>query len=100
MEFNLEITEAAKFDIIDAVYYYQNISESLAERFYSEVIDSLEVIKKHPTYFSYYSETFRRLLLKHFPYLVIYKIYDHIIIITGVVFAKQNPDKIKQRSTD
>ena len=55
MEFNLEITEAAKFDIIDAVYYYQNISESLAERFYSEVIDSLEAIKKHPAYFSYYN---------------------------------------------
>ena len=100
MEFNLEITEAAKSDIIDAVYYYQNISESLAERFYAEVIDSLEAIKKHPAYFSYYNEPFRRLLLKHFPYLVIYKIYNDIIIITGVVFAKQNPDKIKQRSKD
>jgi hypothetical protein len=100
MEFSIEITEAAKFDILDGVYYYQNISKSLADRFYFEVVTSLNAIQKNPTYFSYYNKPFRRLLLKHFPYLVIYKIYDDIVIITGVLFAKQNPVKLKQRSKD
>lgn len=98
MEFKLEITEAAKLDIVDGVYYYQKISESLAERFYFEITHSLQAIKKNPTYFSYYNEPFRKLVLKHFPYLIIYKVYTDTVIVTGIVFAKQNPGKIKQRS--
>ncbi len=98
MEFKLEITDAAKLDIVDGVYYYQKKSEPLAERFYFELTYSMEAIKKNPTYFSYYNEPFRRLVLKHFPYLIIYKIYNDVVIISGVVFAKQNPDKIRQRS--
>ena len=100
MELNLEITEAAKLDIIEAIYYYQKISGSLAERFYFDLANSMETIKKNPTYFSYYEVPFRKLLLKHFSYLIIYKIYNQVVNITGIVFAKQNPDKIKQRSKE
>lgn len=98
MKFSLEIAEAAKFDILQAVLYYQQISEQLGNRFYSELMNSLESIKKNPAYFSYYIPPFRKLLLNHFPYLIIYKIYSEVIIITGVLFAKQYPDKIEERS--
>ncbi len=98
MKLSLEITIAAKQDIIEGVYYYQKISEELAERFYNEIFQSLEEIKKNPAYFTYYQKPFRRLVLKHFPYLIIFKIYGEVVIITGVVFAKQNPDTINQRS--
>ena len=98
MEFSLEMTDAAKRDILEAVLYYQKISELLGERFYLELMNSLEAIEENPTYFSYYNPPFRRFLLNHFPYLIIYKIYKQVVIITGVVFAKQNPEKIKQRS--
>ena len=98
MKFSVEITEDAKQDILDAVLYYQKISRLLGERFYLELMNSLAVIEENPTYFSYYNSRFRRLLLNHFPYLIIYKIYKQVVIITGVVFAKQNPERIKQRS--
>ena len=100
MGFRVEITTAVRQDILDGINYYQAISEKLSEAFCKDIFLSLDAIENNPTFFSYYHEPFRRVLLKKFPYLIIYKIYGDIVIITGVFFAKQNPEIIKSRSKD
>lgn len=91
MAFRLEITAAARHYILDGINYYKAISEKLSEAFCKDIFQSLDAIENNPTFFSYYHEPFRRVSLKKFPYLIVYKIYRDVVVITGVSSAKQNP---------
>ena|SRR5258708_16199438 len=98
MAFKVEITEATKQDINEAVSYYTGKSEGLGEKFYKQFKEAIKKIQTNPLYYSYYKKPFRRILLKDFPYLVIYKIYDNIIVVTGVLFGMIDPEKITDRT--
>jgi len=97
MVFKIEISEAAKNDIDKAVIYYNSESTSLSNRFYRQLMEALKKIKSNPNYYSYYKIPYRRLLLKDFPYLILYKVYNNTVIVIGVFFEMINPEKITDR---
>ena len=100
MAFKIEITEPAKQDIEKAISYYNDKTNGLAERFYKQFEEAIKKIKLHPHYYSYYKKPFRRILFKDFPYLVIYKIYENVIVVTGVLPEMIYPKKITDRADD
>ena len=63
-------------DFDDAIAYYEAAGGShLADRFEAGLHASLSAIKAAPTRFPFYnrSKVFRRMRLKDFPYIVIYR---------------------------
>ena len=51
MGFRVEITTAARQDILDGINYYQAISEKLCEAFCKDIFLSLDAIENNPTFF-------------------------------------------------
>lgn len=92
MDFNVLISKKATREIEESITYYQEINKTLANRFYTEVIENIEVIKKNPFLFPIKFDTFRETSLKIFPFVIVYEIIDNLIIIVAVFHTSRNPD--------
>ena len=95
MTFRLIILKAAAEDALEAYQYYQGLQEGLGDRFLSEVLERYNDISKHPQYYGFINEQhiIRDVMLKSFPYLVVYEIKDDSVIIYSVHCTYKDPDK-------
>ena len=91
------ITETAKQDVIEIVVWYDYKQLGLGDRFYKELLIEFERIKRTPTIFRFYKKDFRRVVIKHFPYLIIFKLTEKKIIIYAVVYGGRNPELINKK---
>lgn len=93
MVYKIEILAPVFSDVNDFILYFKKISEGLAERFYSEYLSLLELLEKNPTYYTFISESLRRIPFTNFPYSVVYKIDEGFVVtIISVVSQRRNPD--------
>ncbi|AWH86843.1 hypothetical protein HYN59_17780 [Flavobacterium album] len=93
MAFKVIFSPAALTDIFDAMEWYEEQQENLGNRFYEDVISTLEYTVTHPHSFSKKKDNFRELALPTFPYVIIYEIFDDIVTIAAVFHTSQNPRK-------
>jgi len=97
MAFKLTLTTQAQLDIWEVISYYESRQNGLGERFNIEVNKMIFEITKKPTSYSFYKKDFRRALLKHFPYLIIFKFTEKEIIIYSIVFGGRSPALINSK---
>lgn len=84
MAYSLHLFAKAEADCNEAVEGYKGQSADAAVRFLQEVSEVLEALETHPHYYSYYIQPYRRVLLKSFPYRIVYKINGDKVLIYGV----------------
>jgi len=96
MAYKLEIKDEAEQDIIDGFNFYAGKGNNLGERFINEVEDVFDYLENYPEHFQVVYNTHRQRLLKSFPYVVIYKIIDNVVIVFSVFPAKSDPAKKPQ----
>jgi hypothetical protein len=94
----IKILASASDDLINGYNFYEMQSNGLGSYFknslYSD-IDSLMVMAGiHQKHFNYY-----RLLSKHFPFAVYYKINNDIASIYAVLDCRQSPLSIREELT-
>jgi len=90
------ITKGVAFQDIEAAYnYYEDKSIGLGDRFMDQLNLVYKSISLYPTNFGYIDsrKVLRDILLKIFPYAVIYKIENDIVVIVAVFNCYQNPMK-------
>jgi plasmid stabilization system protein ParE len=90
----LEFYPAVRQDFIQARDYYQTEGGShLADRFEREFQACLSAIRAAPSRFPFYlgSEIFRRIRLRHFPYLIIYREKADAVRVTVLKHEKRDP---------
>lgn len=73
--------------------YYRSINEDLAIRFYHEADAALLRIEENPQSFQIQTKNYRQILLKNFPYQIIYELTDTEIIVYILFPARSNPEK-------
>jgi hypothetical protein len=76
--------------------------EHLDRRFLNAVREGLESLEKHPHRFAKLETTsdrssFRRLLLKGFPYLIVYEVFDDQVFVYAVAHASRRPNYWRTR---
>lgn len=71
--------------------WYEEQSHGLGERFLQELEECYMSIETHPTAFSRVYKSYRKAVLKKFPYLVLYTISNSEIIVFAVFHGKRNP---------
>ena len=95
MLYNLEIRHNAILDTQNAVDYYDAISVNLGNRFEEELLAAYKKITTNPQFYKYMSKnrerTYRCINLKHFPYIVIYKIDGSTVVAISVFNTSRNP---------
>ncbi|MGH7943906.1 MAG: type II toxin-antitoxin system RelE/ParE family toxin [Opitutaceae bacterium] len=90
----MEFHPAVPNDFNAALDYYEAEGGThLADRFEDELRGCLEAIKAGPTRFSFYqgSDLFRRIRLKGFPYLIVYRENAAIVRVTVLKHERRHP---------
>jgi len=92
--FRLEIRQSAQLMVEEAYWWYEQQLPGLGERFVNETYASFEKLKQTPFYYSISNENYRQLLLKHFPYKIIFEIFEDHVIVFAVYHTSQHQDKL------
>lgn len=90
----LEFHPAVQQDFNAAIDYYAAAGGwHLADRFEAELRDCLAAIKSGPRQFAFYhgSAAFRRIRLRHFPYIVVYREKLTVVRVTILKHEKRHP---------
>lgn len=93
MTYTLVITPEAEDNIVDACNYYNSVQEGLSERFLSELLNIYISLTENPQYFSYISpkSSLRDIIIKDFPYVVIFDIKDHFVTVYTIFHTSRKP---------
>lgn len=93
----LKLHPLAENDLKIALNYYFEISPKLEKRFLSHIDKQFNNILNSSSLYQYETETSQKVVMKKFPYIIIYEQYEDIIMILAIFHTKQNPKKLTQR---
>ena len=87
----------AEEELLYAVDYYEECSPGLGTDFSFEVYAAVKQIIAHPEAWMVLDGDIRRILLKRFPYGLLYSLIDDEIYILAVMHLRRDPDYWRQR---
>ena len=95
MTYHLITLKAAAEDAAEAYEHYEKIQPGLGGRFLAEVLDRYKEISKHPQYYGFIDDQYmiRDVMLRSFPYQIVYEIEGDKVIIYSVHCSHRHPDK-------
>ena len=79
-----------KINLREAYEWYERKKEGLGDDFLEAIQKSLDSISKNPTHYSFTDETKRRIIVRKFPYKIIYQIFGNEIYVSAIFHFKQN----------
>lgn len=94
---NLRFHNAARREIREATVWYAESSRSAGHRFRAEVRAALASASSYPLRYPAYLHGTRRVLLKSFPYLVVFLDWQDAIFVVAVAHGKREPGYWKNR---
>ena len=97
MGFEVYLFGKAESDYEEALNWYKTQSTDAADRFLQELADALEALTNHPTYYSYSNEPYRRVLLKSFPYRIVYKSVDNTVLVYALSDTRRSDTELNKR---
>ncbi len=93
MKYITDVKQTAEIGILEAYDYYETKQIGLGEQFLDCWEEHLAIIKKNPFLFQEKYKTFRLVLIKPYPYHIVYEIEDNTIIVYKVIYAGRSDRK-------
>ncbi|MBK6835151.1 MAG: type II toxin-antitoxin system RelE/ParE family toxin [Bacteroidetes bacterium] len=93
MKYKLIVEDTADFEVSKAYAYYEDLQTNLGERFLNRWEEQIKLIEKNPLLYSIKYKQFRQVLLRPFPYHIIYEIEGNLVVVYRVVYAGKHPRK-------
>ncbi|MDA0809840.1 MAG: type II toxin-antitoxin system RelE/ParE family toxin [Planctomycetota bacterium] len=97
MSIELVVTEEAERDIAEAVAWYEERRSGLGEDFLTSLDASLQGLLRMPEMHPVAYKTFRRALIRRFPYAIFYEFESLQVMIYSVFHTARDPQKWRQR---
>ena len=93
----LRILSVAQKEAVEAAFWYDDQLQGLGDDFVAEYEAALEAIEKNPVQFSRLetartARNIRRLVLRRFPYAVIYENLDDEVVVLAVGHTSRAPN--------
>ena len=88
---NTRFLTPASVELTDAVDYYEDQRPGLGYEFLSEVEAAIDKIMQFPDAWTPLTKRIRRILLKRFPFGLLYNVQDDTVIIVAVMDLRRNP---------
>jgi toxin ParE1/3/4 len=82
-----------------ALSYHKDISQDLAERFFSSIEATISLIREQPGAMPLVSNTIRRAIVKGFPYSIFFSEYTDSIYILAIAHQRRSPYYWKKRTS-
>lgn len=98
MAYRLTFSELSQQQIASALDYYNEVSVSLADEFEEDLAITHNRLKQHPHHYFNLNKQFRRINLSHFPYQIIYRIFENNdeVFIAALFHQHTNPKRIER----
>jgi plasmid stabilization system protein ParE len=93
MRYSVEVKEIARNNVTEAFSYYETLQQDLGERFLSRFENLVSELQDNPNLFQKKYNEFRQVLIKPFPYHIIYEIEKNKIVIYRVMYAGRHSAK-------
>lgn len=97
MAVDLIIAPEAERDLAESYAWYEGQRAGLGEEFLTCVDACIEGIRRHPAMWTVLHESYRRALVRRFPYVVFYEHADDAVIVYGIFHTSRDPNKWRQR---
>ena len=91
------IRPLAKQDIREARKWYRRISALLAEDFLAAVDDAIRLVQERPFAFPIMHRSFRRILLRRFPYALFFHPEADRIVVVAILHQARDPNILAGR---
>jgi plasmid stabilization system protein ParE len=93
--YSLVLLDEAKQEWLDSAFYYEFKQKGLGERFSKAVEDHLVLISKAPKHYKKTRKEYREAVIKHFPFLIIFRIEEakNQIVVISVFHSKRHPKR-------
>ncbi len=98
MIYQLIISPEAELDIQNGFEWYEQRSSGLGSEFVRAIDNSLALIGRNPLVYPIVYRQVRRVLIRRFPYGVIYLLEDDVISIIACFHVKRNPKQWQDRN--
>ena len=87
----------AREEFLQAVEFYEGQSSGLGAEFLIEVEEKVESLKGAPNQGAPYIDEVRRILLRRFPYNIVYLIEPDALVILAIAHQRRKPGYWKNR---
>ena len=94
----LRVRKIARAEIAAAFEWYLERSPAAAQRFLDAVDDAMTRIEEAPERQPVIRGRLRRVLVRHFPYAVYYKVFPSTVSVVGVIHGHRHPDTWLRRA--
>jgi len=98
MNYQLLISPEAEFDIQDAFEWYEQSSTGLGSEFVRAVDGCFALIGRNPLAYVKVYQQVRRILIRRFPYAVMYVVEEDVITIIACFHVKRDPKQWQKRN--
>jgi plasmid stabilization system protein ParE len=96
----LRIHDDARAEYIESYVWYHERGSHIAEAFEREVEHALEALQESPDRWSVYVGMWRRILLRRFPFGIVYGALDNQIVVVAIMHTRRKPGYWKNRMFD
>lgn len=87
----IEIDSDARAEIQNAADFYDRLRPNLGTRFEADIMRTRDRILTNSLMYAEEDGGYRYAILDHFPYSLIYKLYDDRILVVAIAHHKQRP---------
>ena len=74
------------------------VSQGLGHEFLAAAQSLIDAIAEHPLRYPIIRRNTRRALLRRFPYVVYYRIYDDVVVVVACMHGRRNPRRWQVRT--
>jgi len=94
---NIRLHPFAEEDLEKALKYYSEVDEALEIRFLKYLDLTFDKILHSPKLYPFENNFAQKILVEKFPYVVLYEIYEDIIMVLAIFHTKRNPQILIDR---
>jgi hypothetical protein len=80
-------------EILEAFDWYESQREGLGVEFLDELEAFYRSLLRNPSSYGYYDKPVRQGKIERFPYLVVFEIFDELVLVYSVFMTRQDPSK-------
>jgi plasmid stabilization system protein ParE len=97
MAARLVVAPEAELDIAEAYVWYESRRIGLGEEFLGSVDAAIERICRHASIYPVVHESYRRVLIRRFPYAIFFESTVASVTVYAVFHTSRDPQKWRQR---
>jgi len=90
-------TPEAEEDVVQSYGWYEEREPGLGEDFLRSVEACLDMVRRHPQLYPVAVDTFRRALVRRFPFEVFYEFTEDTLTVYSVFACAKDPQKWRKR---